>query len=159
MRKKPRDVKKSIFADGLWGKILMEGFMLGMLTLFAFSLGNSLYGLEVGRTMAFLSLGLLELVHSFNIRTEESIFKKGLLQNKYLIGAFLLGTLLQVGVVLIKPLAESFDLVPLNTTQWLYTIGISILPIIIIEIQKRTNQAKWGEKVYVSREKMTNVNS
>ena len=42
--------------------------MLGMLTLFAFSLGNNLYGLEVGRTMAFLSLGLLELIHSFNVR-------------------------------------------------------------------------------------------
>lgn len=159
MRKKPRDAKKSIFSDGLWGKILMEGFMLGMLTLFAFSLGNSLYGLEVGRTMAFLSLGLLELVHSFNIRTEESIFKKGVLKNKYLVGAFILGAVLQIGVVLIKPLAESFNLVPLNTIQWLYTIGISLLPIIIMEIQKKVNQAKWGEKVYVNKNKFTNVNS
>ena len=49
--------------------------MLGMLTLFAFSIGNNLYSLEVGRTMAFVSLGMLELVHSFNIKSEESIFK------------------------------------------------------------------------------------
>ena len=49
--------------------------MLGMLTLFAFSVGNKLYGIEVARTMAFVALGMLELVHSFNIKSEESIFK------------------------------------------------------------------------------------
>ena len=88
MKEKPRDSKKSIFADGLFAKIFTEGVMLGMLTLFAFSLGNYLYGLEVARTMAFVSLGLLELVHSFNIKSEESIFKIGILENKYLLGSF-----------------------------------------------------------------------
>ena len=43
-------------------KILIEGVMLGMLTLLAFMIGNNLYGLEVGRSMAFVALGLLELV-------------------------------------------------------------------------------------------------
>ena len=47
MNKKPNDPKKGIFADGLWGKIFVEGTMIGILTLFAFSLGNNLYGLEV----------------------------------------------------------------------------------------------------------------
>lgn len=47
MNKKPNDPKKGIFADGLWGKIFVEGTMIGILTLFAFSLGNHLYGLEV----------------------------------------------------------------------------------------------------------------
>ena len=47
MNKKPNDNKKSVFADGLWEKIFVEGFMIGILTLFAFSLGNKLYGLEV----------------------------------------------------------------------------------------------------------------
>ncbi len=75
MQKKPVDSKKGLFADGLWAKIGTEGTMIGMLTLFAFSLGNSQYGLEVGRTMAFISLGMLELVHCFNIKSEESIFK------------------------------------------------------------------------------------
>ena len=86
--RKPNDSKKSIFADGLWEKIFVEGFMIGILTLFAFSLGNKLYGLQVGRTMAFISLSMLELVHSFNVRSEESLFKAGLFKNKYLIGAF-----------------------------------------------------------------------
>ena len=75
MNKKPRDSRKSIFADGLWGKIFAEGTMLGVLTLLAFSIGNNLYNIEVGRTMAFVSLGVLELVHSFNIKSETSIFK------------------------------------------------------------------------------------
>ena len=65
MTRKPVDSKKGIFTDGLWNKIIVEGIMLGMLTLIAFSIGNKYYGLEVGRTMAFVALGVLELVHSF----------------------------------------------------------------------------------------------
>lgn len=154
MNKKPRDSKKGIFADGLWGKIFVEGIMLGMLTLFAFSLGNNLYGLEVGRTMAFLSLGLLELVHSFNIKSEESIFKVGIFENKYLIGALILGTILQVGVVCVPTLADIFKLVPLNATQWLYVAGISISPVIIIEMQKKFNECKFGKVVYGYKERV-----
>ena len=148
MNKKPRDPKKSLFADGLWGKIFTEGIMLGMLTLFAFSLGNKLYGLEIGRTMAFVSLGVLELVHSFNIKSEQSIFKMGLFENKYLIGSFILGIILQVGVVILPGVATYFKLVPLNGIQWFYTMGISILPIIIIEIQKKFNEIRFGKVVY-----------
>ncbi len=47
MSKKPNNPKKGIFADGLWGKIFIEGTMIGILTLFIFSLGNNLYGLKV----------------------------------------------------------------------------------------------------------------
>ena len=75
MERKPRNSKKSIFADGLWSKIITYGIMLGVLDLFIFSLGNNLYGIDVARTMAFVALGLLELIHSFNIKSEESIFK------------------------------------------------------------------------------------
>jgi Ca2+-transporting ATPase len=149
MNKKPRDPKKGIFADGLWGKIFTEGIMLGMLTLFAFSLGNKMFGLEVGRTMAFVSLGMLELVHSFNIKSEKSILKTGLFENKYLTGAFILGAILQIGVVIIPGVASYFKLVPLTMTQWFYTAGISILPIIIIEIQKKFNEIKFGKVIYI----------
>lgn len=148
MNKKPRDSKKSIFADGLWNKIFIEGSMLGILTLLAFSIGNRLYGVEVGRTMAFIALGFLELVHSFNIKSEDSIFKMNLLDNKYLIGAFALGVLLQVSVVMIPTFAEIFKLVPLTSIQWLYTCGISILPIVIMELQKKINEVKFGKTVY-----------
>lgn len=148
MNKKPRDSRKSLFADGLWGKIIVEGIMLGMLTLVAFSIGNNLYGIEVGRTMAFVAMAMLELVHSFNVKSEESIFKVGITENKYLVGAFILGTLLQIVVVMIPVFADIFKLVPLNLTQWLYTLGISILPLIIIEAQKKLNEIKFGKRVY-----------
>ena len=148
MNKKPNDSKKSIFADGLWEKIFVEGFMIGILTLFAFSLGNKLYGLEVGRTMAFISLSMLELIHSFNVRSEESLIKAGLFKNKYLIGAFLIGTILQVGVVIIPKIAGIFDVVPLNSKQWIYTAVISILPLAIVEMQKKINIIKIGKPIY-----------
>ena len=148
MDKKPNDSKKGLFADGLWGKIFVEGTMIGVLTLFAFNLGTNLYGLEVGRTMAFISLSMLELVHSFNIRSEESIFKIGMFKNIYLIGVFILGTILQVTVVAIPQIAKIFDVVPLNNVQWIYTITISILPIFIVEIQKKINEIKFGKVLY-----------
>ena len=148
MNRKPQDSRKGIFADGLWSKIFVEGTMLGLLTLVAFSIGNYFYSVEVGRTMAFVSLGLLELIHSFNIKSEESIFKVGLFENKYLIGAFILGAILQVVVVLIPPVAELFKLVPLTGIQWLYTFGISILPLVIMELQKRVNEVRFGKVVY-----------
>lgn len=148
MNKKPRNSRKSIFADGLWGKIIVEGVMLGMLTLVTFSIGNNLYGLEVGRTMAFVAIAMLELVHSFNVKSDESIFKVGLFENKYLIGAFVLGALLQIVVVMVPVFANVFGLVPLTGTQWLYTLGISILPLIIMEAQKKLNSVRVGKKVF-----------
>lgn len=150
MNRKPRNSNESIFANGLWQKIITEGIMLGSLTLFSFSLGTRLFGLTVGRTMAFVSLGLLELVHSFNIKTEESIFKTGIFENKYLIGSFILGTLLQVIVVIVPSLAKIFELVPLNFVQWIYTILISIMPIFIIEVQKMFKEKSDSKNLYLN---------
>ena len=150
MNRKPIDSKKGIFADGLWGKIFAEGTMIGILTLLAFSIGTNLYELETGRTMAFISLGLLELVHSFNVRSEESILKKGLFSNKYLLGAFVLGAILQIGVTIIPGVREMFNCVALNKTAWIYTIVISISPIFIMELQKKLNEIKYGKTVYAN---------
>ena len=148
MNEKPRNQKKSLFADGLWARILLEGGMIGILNLFAFTVGKNMYGLEVGRTMAFVSLGLLELVHCFNIRTDESIFKTGFLQNKYLGLAFIGGVLLQVIVVVVPQFANIFKLTPLTSKQWMYTIGISLMPIVIMELQKLSDELKFGKRIH-----------
>lgn len=153
MNRKPISHKKGIFADGLWNKIIVEGIMLGMLTLIAFSIGNKYYGLEVGRTMAFLSIGFLELIHSFNIKSEKSIFNSGVFENKYLIGSFILGIFIQAIVVIIPVLANIFELVPLNGIQWFITIIISILPIFIIEVQKKINEDKFEKIVYTNNQR------
>ena len=154
MSRKPVDSRKSTFADGLWNKIIVEGVMLGMLTLVAFSIGNKYYGIEVGRTMAFLSIGFLELVHSFNIKSEESIFKTGIFENKFLIGSFILGIFVQTIVVIVPSLAQIFKLVPLTNMQWLITIIISILPIPIMEMQKKVNKAKLENVIYPEEQKI-----
>ena len=137
MNRKPVNSKKGIFADGLWNKIIVEGIMIGVFTLVAFSIGNKYYGLEVGRTMAFLSIGFLELVHSFNVKNEKSIFEEGLFENKYLLGSFILGIFIQAIVVVVPAFANVFEVVPLSLTQWIITVAISVLPIPIVELQKK----------------------
>ena len=149
MHKRPKNPKKGLFSDGLSSKIFFEGIMIGLLTLFSFSLGCRMFNLEVGRTMAFISLSMLELVHSFNIRNDEaSIFEIGLFSNKYLILSFILGLVLQIAVVAIPPIAKVFNVVSLNTTQWLITMIISISPILIIEIKKKIREILFGKRVY-----------
>lgn len=151
MLKKPNNPKKSIFSDGLWGKIFFEGIMIGVLTLFAFTIGTNMFSLEVGRTMAFISLSMLELIHSFNIRSEDtSIFELGILKNKYLVLAFFAGALLQIGVVIIPPVANIFNVVPLNFTQWICTFLISFSPIVIIEFKKKAHEILHGKTVPIS---------
>ena len=113
-----------------------------------FSLGNKLYGLEIARTMAFVTLGLIEMVHSFNIRSEESIFKCGLFKNKYLVIAFILGLVMQVGIVFIPSVRNIFSLTELNQTQWGIVAGISMLPLVIMELQKKLNEVLFGRTVY-----------
>ena len=142
MNRKPVNSRKGLFADGLWSKIITEGILIGALTLVAFSIGNKWYGLEVGRTMAFVAIGVLELVHSFNIKSDKSIFKVGILENKFLLGSFILGVFVQTIVVIIPMLANIFKLVPLNFIQWGITLLISIIPIPVIELQKKINASR-----------------
>lgn len=142
MNRKPVNSRKGLFADGLWSKIITEAILIGALTLVAFSIGNKWYGLEVGRTMAFVAIGVLELVHSFNIKSDKSIFKVGILENKFLLGSFILGVFVQTIVVIIPMLANIFKLVPLNFIQWGITLLISIIPIPVIELQKKINASR-----------------
>lgn len=154
MKRKPIDRRQGIFANGLWNKIIVEGIMIGALTLLAFSIGNKYYGLEVARTMSFLTIGMAELIHSFNIKSEKSIFKTGILENKFLIGSFILGVLAQIIVVLIPALANIFDLVNLNRVQWLITILISIMPIPIMELQKMINNKYKGRVIFIEKQEV-----
>ena len=154
MKRKPVDRRQGIFANGLWNKIIVEGIMIGALTLLAFSIGNKYYGLEVARTMAFLTIGMTELIHSVNIKSDKSLFKTGILENKFLIGSLVLGVLAQVIVVLIPTLANIFDVVSLNSIQWLITIIISIMPIPIMEVQKMINNRNRGKVIFMEKQEV-----
>ena len=152
MNRKPIDSRKGIFSDGLWSKIIIEGIMIGMLTLISFSIGNKYYSLEIGRTMAFITIGMLELIHSFNIKSDKSILEVGIMENKYLIGSFLLGVFVQNIVAIIPTFADIFELHTLNSTQWIITIIISFMPIPIMELQK------WVNKERLSKKNITKIN-
>lgn len=137
MSRPPRDPKKSIFADGMWISVIFEGLLIGALALLAFSIGTNIFGsLDCGRTMAFVVLSLGELVHAFNMRSETSAIKAGLFKNKYLVGAFICGLILEAFVIMFPPAAKIFNAIPLNSAQWLIAAFLSIMPLITVEVQK-----------------------
>ena len=136
MDKKPRSPKKGLFADGLWASILFEGLMIGALALLAFSIGANLFGgLTAGRTMAFAVLSISQLIHAFNMRSEHSVFKAGLFKNPYLVLS-LIGLILEVTVISVPYLADIFGVIPMSPIMWCITMVLSLMPLVIVEIQK-----------------------
>ncbi|MCL2854151.1 MAG: cation-translocating P-type ATPase [Defluviitaleaceae bacterium] len=132
--------RKGLFGRKVWYRIFIEGAMIGMLSLIAFAVGYTILGGEnpaqMGRTMAFTTLSLSQLVHAFNMRSENSIFSIKLFENRYLVGALIIGTLLQVGVISIEAVANIFHVAPMPTNAWLVVAGLSLLPIVIVELEK-----------------------
>jgi Ca2+-transporting ATPase len=136
MMRKPYSSKAGLFSHGRWGRIAFEGGMIGSLALAAFLAGCSLYSLDVGRTMCFAVLSLSQLVHAFNVRTEKSLFSAGVFGNVYLVGALIAGIILQVGVIMFKPLAQIFQVASLEPYCWLIIALLSLAPLFIVEMEK-----------------------
>ena len=119
--------------------IILEGILIGSLSLFAFVVGINIHGsLTVGRTMAFCVLSFSQLLHAFNTRTPESILGKRFFKNKLLVFSFALGALLQLAVVYIFP--ELFGTIPLSAEQWSLVAILSVMPVIVLELQKAFNK-------------------
>lgn len=139
MNRQPRDSKKSLFADGVGTAIFRQGFLIGAVTLAAFwvsgdhSDGGSV---ALGQTMAFATLGLSELFLAWGIRSHHTINQIGWFSNPWMIRAFILALILQLSVLLIEPLQEIFSLTHLNAEQWMWVVGLSLVPTIILEIKK-----------------------
>lgn len=146
MERPPRKNMGSLFGDGLGGRILLEGVMIGVLALLAFGIGHVYFdqenGYAVGRTMAFAVLSLSQLVHAFNMRGEGSLGKLPFCSNKWLLMAFVVGVALQCVVIMMPPLAGIFQVVPLNGEQWLLTAALALAPLPLVELEK----AVWHPK-------------
>ncbi|WP_283123032.1 calcium-translocating P-type ATPase, PMCA-type [Anaerotignum lactatifermentans] len=146
MERPPRKNTGSLFGDGLGGRILLEGVMIGVLALLAFGIGHVYFdqenGYAVGRTMAFAVLSLSQLVHAFNMRGEGSLGKLPFCSNKWLLMAFVVGATLQCVVIMMPPLAGVFQVVPLNGEQWLLTAALALAPLPLVELEK----AVWHPK-------------
>mgnify|MGYP004631331481 FL=1 len=149
MERKPVKPGKGIFTKGMTWRIAYQGIMIGLLTLIAFMIGlgtttEPIDGLtldeskiEVGQTMAFITLALSELTHVFNVRNNrKSIFKTGIFNNMKLIGAVIISALLMFVILLIPGLREIFSIPVLPTQNIVELICLVLAPIVIVEIFK-----------------------
>ena len=144
MEKPPEKTSDGIFNKNSVFSILIEGCFIGALSFLAYTIGRVFFdgtGEPVtGRTMTFAVLSLSQLVHSFNLRSHLSLFKSGFFGNPKLILAFIIGTIMQVSVISVPPLASIFKTTPLSPSAWLITIALSLIPIPIVEIEKMLNK-------------------
>lgn len=139
MSQKPRSSKQGFFAGGMLSSILYQGFLIGIIVLGVFYLAGQRYPENSGVhiTMAFATLGLIQLAHAFNVRArKDSLFTIGFFTNPYMIGAVIFSVFLQISVITFPFLNKLFRVVPLNMEQWLIVIGASLLIIPIVELIK-----------------------
>ncbi len=142
-RKAKKD--KNIFSKGMIFRVIYQGIMVGVLTLMAFAVGcgfnfASLENPEVAmtaQTMAFAVLAMSELVHAFDVRSnKESIFKIKLKTNKTLVLATFISLLLMIIVLGVPGLQTVFEVATLSLQNWLWVIGLSFAPLLIVELLK-----------------------
>ncbi|OAB42289.1 cation-translocating P-type ATPase [Paenibacillus glacialis] len=149
MNEKPRDPKESFFAKGAGLRAILGGILIGALTLVAFYLGLNEHGYSLvskdipegvmtyARTMAFVVLAASQLFYSLTMRSStKSIFQVGLFSNKFLLGAILLGLVLQFAVITIPFLASAFKVHNLNLADWGLVILLALIPLTVNEIIK-----------------------
>ncbi|MEY8350532.1 cation-translocating P-type ATPase [Bacillus cereus] len=153
MKDKPRGEKESLF-KGSVSFLILNGAVIGLLTLIAFIVGAKLYtgdtnifplfpsqidddALLHAQTMAFVVLSFSQLVHSFNLRSStKSTFSIGIFTNKYLVFSLLIGILMQICIISIPPIANIFGVHALTLKDWGFVIVLSIIPLVVNEIIK-----------------------
>lgn len=153
MKYKPRNQKDGLF-KGATLSLLLNGLLIGTVTLTAFIIGAKYYSgatnlfplfpkklapdaLKHAQTMAFVVLSVSQLVHSLNMRNDKkSIFQIGLFSNKYLIAAIVFGIFLQDLIITIPPLANAFSVHALSLADWGIVTILALMPLLFNEIVK-----------------------
>lgn len=136
MEQKPKPRSEGIFAHGYGIRIILQGCMIAAITIAGFIYGRNIVGsLEAGQTMAFFVLSLSQVVQSFNMRSEHSLFKIGFFSNKKLNMSCLISAAL-IALVLFTPVAKAFSLVALDANSYLIGLGLSFVPLFLMEISK-----------------------
>jgi Ca2+-transporting ATPase len=149
MKEKPRNAKESFFAGGAGIHLILGGVLIGFLTIVAFWFGYYEHGfspfdhsapentVEYARTMAFMTLVMCQLFFSLAVRNHsKSIFQIGVFSNKYLVGAIVLGVLLQLIVIGIPFMQKAFHLQMLDLGGWIIAVSLGLVPLLINEIVK-----------------------
>ena len=141
MNNKPRDKKENFFANKLGVEIIIEGLIIGLLTLTSFLLGEFVFdSTMIGQTMAFITLSSTQLFHAYNVKSNHSVFSKESYKNKFMNFAFLVGFILQFIVVYVPGINSIFKFASLNIMQLLIAIGLAFVIVIIMEIVKLKKQ-------------------
>ncbi|MDR2687427.1 MAG: cation-translocating P-type ATPase [Oscillospiraceae bacterium] len=141
MRQPPKPVNQNFFSKALAFHMALEGTLMGVVTLLAFTLGRRVLGaggddLLLGRTMAFTVLSFVEVLHANNMRSERSLLRIGPFSNRKMVFANLLCLGLQAAVVSFPPLCDIFGTMPLGRTHWLAVCGLSLAPTASMELEK-----------------------
>lgn len=152
MKRQPRDSKEGIFAGGMGFDCVYQGLMVTVLTLLAYFFGTNKLGVQLavgtadeihlnGMTMAFLTLSMAEIFHSFNMRSRrQSIVKMGSI-NWYLVGAMVLSLVLSTAVIYVPFLANAFDFAHISLTEYAISLLLAFCVIPIVEIVKAIQRA------------------
>lgn len=149
MKEKPRPVNENFFSHGAGRRVILAGTLIGLLTIIAFLLGYYTQGHgpfesdlpetvhEYARTLAFLTIIACQLFYSLSFRHEyKSILTVGLLSNKYLVGAVVVGFGLQLLVLYIPFMREAFKLQSIGLIDWLLVLGLGLVPLLANEVVK-----------------------
>ncbi len=146
MNRMPRPKEENFFANGLGTSIAWQGVMIGALSLISYAIGNNVSH-ETGMTMALFTLCGCQLIHSFNVKSRNSILNKKLFNNPYLWGSFGISVFFQVILLIVPALRELFHLQLLDLNHWLIVIGMSLMALVICEVVKLILHGK-DRKVY-----------
>ncbi len=145
MNRPPRDSKEGIFAGGLFGDIVYQGVLVTALTVLSYIIGNSFevghFAMPVGvsshgMTMAFLTMSMCEIFHSFNLRSQRKSIFSLKSHNKVLWAAMIGSLLLTTAVLEIPFLASAFGFTPVGLTEYCIALGLGFLVIPVVEIVK-----------------------
>ena len=145
MEQRPRPMNESILTKSYLINIGTEGLSIGIMTMAAFLLGYR-QNTVLASTMAFGTLCMSRLVHGFNCKDDRPvIFTKKFFNNKYLTGAFVLGTVLITCVLSIPGLHGMFKVVTLNMTQMMTVYGLALLNLPVIQgLKYLKGKTKWN---------------
>ncbi len=126
----PRDSKEGIFSGGLGFDVVWQGASISALTLLSFVIGNAFQD-GFGTTMAFVTMSMSEIVHSFNMRSREKSIFKLTTHNKLLWGTMAASFILTALVIFVPFLRSAFSFMPINVWEYILAliIGSLILPI------------------------------
>ena len=138
MKEKPRPMNESILTKQFLIDVGIEGFVIALMTMLAFTIGYQDGNTVLASTMAFATLCLSRLVHGYNCKSKKPvIFKKGFFNNIFLQGAFLIGFILITLVVTMPFLQTIFKVQTLNIEQLMIVYGLALANLPIIQIIKK----------------------